>query len=132
MFPADSFACAVVSGFFPVFADAYNCSSGFVTSMIVGCIASFILRNSKRSRAASLFSGILAYYGYLAIFPLIANAMTPSSNQEQLGWFLFASILFLPRALLASAIGVICWEAYYFIKTTVRGNRLHGKDESIH
>jgi hypothetical protein len=127
MFPTDSLACSFVSGFFPIFPDAHNCAWEFVVSMAIGCVASFVFRLRRIVWPTSLFGGVAAYYACLGVISIITLAITPSStNQEQLGWFLFLCIFLAPRALLASAIGIFCWEAFCFVKTTLRANKNHG------
>jgi hypothetical protein len=127
MFPTDSLACSFVSGFFPIFPDAQNCTWEFVVSMAMGCVAAFVFRLKRTVWLSSLFGGVAAYYACFGAIAIVMQAITPSStNQEQLGWFLFLCIFLAPRALLASAIGISCWEAFCFVKTTLRANKNHG------
>lgn len=127
MFSADSFACSVVTGFFPIYNSPADCTWEFAASMVVGGMASFIFRHQRFAWLTSLFGGIGAYYLSLASATLVLLAIAPPpNNQEQLGWFLFICIFLMPRALLASAAGLLLWEAFFFVKTTRRATQKHG------
>lgn len=95
--------------------------------MAVGGVASFIFRHKHFGWLASLFGGVGAYYVSLAALTLVSLAIDPpSTNQEQFGWFLFLCIFLIPRALLASAIGLLLREAFFLVKTTLRATQHHG------
>lgn len=127
MFSADSFTCSLIAGFFPIFNSPADCTWEFAASMAVGGVASFIFRHMHFGWLMSLFGGVGAYYVSLASLTLISLAISPpSTNQEQFGWFLFLCIFFIPRALLASAIGLLLREAFSLVKTTLRAPQNHG------
>ena len=95
--------------------------------MAVGCVASFIFRHKHFGWLTSIFGGVGAYYVSLATLMLISLTIAlPSINQEQFGWFLFLCIFFIPRALLASAIGSLLHEVFSIVKTTLRATQHHG------
>lgn len=91
--------------------------------MVVAVASSFTLRQIGRSWHFSSFAGIATYYicvGGISIFT------SPSTHEEQLGWFLFICILLLPRALLAAVIGLVSCHIYRFVKQLVQPTKNHG------
>ena len=127
MFSVDSFTCSVIAGFFPLVNSPADCNWEFAASTAVGGIASFIFRYKHIGWLMSLFGGVGAYYVSLCTIQLVSLTITPpSTNQEQLGWFLFLCILLIPRAFLASALGLLLREAFFLVKKTLHATRHHG------
>ena len=112
MFPADTIACNFVAGFFPIFNGPADCSWEFAVAMVVGGLTALLLRSKKRPWYIALIGGVAAYFVSLGALTL---ATASPSNQEQFGWFIFLCFFLVPRALLASAIGLLFWEAIYFL-----------------
>jgi hypothetical protein len=63
----------------------------------------------------SLLGGIFMYYVCLGV------AWFANADPNQLAWFFFICVFLVPRALLASFIGLVCWETYSFVKKAAQG-----------
>ena len=86
--------------------------------MAAGGVGAFIFRHKRIAWLRAFFGGVWIYYTCLSAIVIVMPVIDHSTTKQgDLGWFLVICIFFLPRALLSSALGLLCWEAFrFFIK----------------